>query len=99
MASLTSPQRIVLGIGIIAFVMLGLFAPWDQPAYMALGLLKDTGLTEWMTEPAGRHLFLFPPEEGGSRIAIDRLVVEWLVVVGFTVGSVLILKQNQTSRT
>ena len=97
MASLTSSQRITLGIGVIAFVALGVFPPWDQPALMALSLLKDTGLTEWMNEPAGRHLIFLPPGGLSPRIAVDRLVVEWLVVVGFTVGSVLILKQNQTS--
>ena len=107
MGSLTSLQRIVLGIGIIAFVMVGLFAPWD--ALMHKMWITETAITEWPTRPAGRHLIFFPPEhsddrllwaeEGGLRLAVDRLVVEWLIVVGLTVGSVLILKQNQTSRT
>lgn len=100
MASLTFVQRIVLGIGIIATVTLGLFAPWDHYTdIIELMLMQETAITEWPTEPAGRHLILFPPEQRGFRIAIDRLVVEWLIVVAITVGSVLILKQNQTSHT
>lgn len=99
MASLTSLQRIVLGIGIIAFVTLGLFPPWDSNQFEAPLLMKETGITEWPAQPAGRHLIFFPPGGLDPRLAMDRLVVEWLVVVALTVGSILILKQNQTSRT
>ena len=97
MASLTLLQRIVLGIGIIAFVTLGLFAPWNTMTEAGiLMMVKDNAIMDWLTEPAGRHLIFFPPEKIGLRLAVDRLAVEWLIVVVLTIGSVLILKQNQT---
>ena len=99
MASMTLLQRIAIGTGVIAFATLGLFPPWDQADILALASLTQTDLTEWPTQTAGRHLIFSPPGGLDPRLAVDRLTVEWLIVAAITIGSVLILKQNQTNRT
>ena len=95
MLSLTAPQRIILGIGVIAFVTLGIYAPWDS-SIDTLMMIKDTAITDLPTRAVERHLILFPPNYIGYQVAIDRLIVEWLIVIVFTTGLILILKQNQT---
>lgn len=95
MVSISSVQRTIFGVGIVSFLALGLFAPWDS-TIEAARMIRDTGVAELPATPAGRHFILFPPKYMGYQLAFDRLVVEWLMVVVVTLGLILILKQNQT---
>jgi len=87
-------QKIVLCIGIIAFILVGLFPPWmfvrsTNQIYMSLGY----------------HYFLNPPKIDQqtplnsvlTQINFPRLWSQWVMVVVVTGGLIALLKDKKTN--
>ena len=78
---LNDKQRKVVIVGVLLFVLMGLFPPW-------------TYMYDWQSihreKPAGYALIISPPgpeENGipyGVRIDISRLIVQWLIIAAAT---------------
>jgi len=71
---LNNKQRKIVIIGVVLFVLMGLFLPWKHTL--------DYESIRW-ERPAGYAFIALPPEpEGaiGARIDISRLIVQWLIL-------------------
>ena len=69
-------------MGIVGFILMGLFPPWEHMYINELGGWKD--------RPAGFHFILSPPEQNylatymGSTVDWTQMFIQWFVVVGVT---------------
>jgi hypothetical protein len=84
---LTSAQRMILSLAVLAIVAMGLYPPWTSTYYPTQGTPIQTF--------AGYHpVYSPPPRRGptGIRINYERLLVQWTGVIIVT-GGVLWLFQ------
>jgi hypothetical protein len=88
-----SMKRPIITIGIIVFIIMGLFPPWKYT-------LNAQGIH--IEKPAGYALIIYPPkpeiiaEAYGVRVDISRLVIQWIILAVATGGALFITnKQKQ----
>ena len=85
---LNSKQLKVMFVSLVIFVAMGVFPPW---VYTTIGGFGENEM------PAVYGLITAPPYPDGDgyrhgiRIDIMRLVVQWVTLVGATIGMILML--------
>lgn len=79
--NLNGRQRGIVVIGVVLFVLMGLFPPWTYTRY-AQSIHSE--------KPAGYALIISPPGPEkdapafGVKIDVSRLIVQWLVLAAAT---------------
>ena len=93
-------QKIVFLIGILVFVLMGLYPPWIY-RIDSLNIHQDTDFGYHFITNAPRKSA--PPYAGSSIINIRRLCVQWSLVAVVTCGLVVTLKdikkEKETGKT
>jgi len=88
---LNEKQRKVVIIGIVLFIIMGLFPPW-------IYTLNAESVNR--EKPAGYALIISPPEPEknavvfGVKIDISRLIIQWLVLAAATGFGVFVASQS-----
>ena len=90
--SLNNKQRIIIMVGLVLFILMGLFPPWTYTC--ARRSIRE--------KPAGYALIILPPKPEnnaaafGVRIDIIRLFVQWSVLAAATgLGLLMARSQNK----
>ncbi len=84
--TLNRRQTRALVMGIVGFILMGLFPPWEHMYINELGA--------WYDRPAGFHFILSPPEQFylstymGCTVNWTQMFVQWVLVVGVTMAYV-----------
>jgi polyferredoxin len=86
-------QKKVIWIGLIIFILMGLFPPWidDVECFNPSSEPSHSGGTVFVTRSYG---FLFIPPRGMAFVDLTRLLVQWLLVIAVTAWMVY-LKGDQ----
>ena len=85
-----APKKIIV-IGVVAFVLSGLFPPW-------IATLSPPG-GQQAKSPAGYHLIFNPPPDtrgnifAGVQIDSARLLIQWAIIAAIVAG-VVVLRRN-----
>ena len=86
-------QTRALVFGALAFVLMGLYPPWER------GYVNEVG--HWFDRPAGFHWILTPPDIYnvpnylGATVDWTMLFIQWAVVGGITVAFLWGLRDRQ----
>lgn len=90
--TLNRRQTRALLTGVLAFVLMGLFPPWEQLYINELG--------GWYDRPAGVHFILAPPDQFhlsnylGATVNWTQLFIQWFLVGGLTLAYVWRFRDN-----
>jgi hypothetical protein len=79
-------QKIVLMIGIIVFLLIGIFPPWV--------LISSPENSARLEGAIGYSFIIFSPNHGWCRIDISRLMVEWITMVVVMGGLILLFNDK-----
>lgn len=96
---MNNKQKIVLWIGLIVFLISGIFPPWVQ--------VFDDGKT-YNEKDQGYHFLMKPPEvifdsdtyaewykmQFRMKIDIARLIIQWIIITVIITGFIVSLKQK-----
>lgn len=96
---LNAKQKIIIIVGIVAFVVIGMFPPW---------LYTHKGASINTVEPAGYSFIAIPPRikyetikkyDSSVKLDISRIVIQWVTVFVSTGLVVFLLweKKNKSS--
>lgn len=90
---MNTKQKIALWLGIVAFVLMGLFPPWNYPgSVLGVKIQIDKGYKAIFAPPTGKG------EEGkmfGASIDINRLCVQWAMIAVITGGLLITFSGKQ----
>jgi hypothetical protein len=95
-------QKTVLGIGVVAIALMGLFPPWNLTFdYHTEG---EGGRAFHSTNSAGYALIYEPPKPPAAiwpvytvSIDVSRLLIQWAIAAVITGGLILIFRSNTGS--
>jgi hypothetical protein len=101
MVIMNAKQKAVTYIGLMVFVLAGLFPPWTK----VTKILANTGMRILQEDPVGLAFILSPPiwDISGqpaphyftnAKLDVSRLAIEWTIILALTVGISWILHSN-----
>jgi hypothetical protein len=101
MAAMNAKQKAITYIGLMVFVLAGLFPPWIK----VTRILANTGMRILQEDPVGLSFILSPPiwDIAGhsaphyftnAKLDVSRLAIEWMLILAVTVGISWILHSN-----
>src|SRR5437016_392218 len=91
---MTTMQRFLIGLGLVSFVVLGLFPPWVETVNIPyrMHFEKPAGYSFIMTPPRSRLDNANLARMASMTLDISRLGVEWAITVVVTLGLLLIIR-------
>ena len=87
---MTSRQRIALGVGVLLFVLVGLFPPWTRVQVIAVSTVSRDALGYAFIGSGGPPI-LVSCRNCSNEIDLTRLFIQWSGVAALTGAAVLLL--------